>query len=100
MISSPSKTKALKFVSDESSQIKTGRKVEGIKSTMKEKIVVDIVDLLSCEKCEFDAECQSELNKHNEFVHGQEIRVRPIIGIIGIGIGISVFFRKSVSVSV
>ena len=27
-------------------------------------------------------------------------RVRPIIGIIGIGIGISVFFRKSVSVSV
>ena len=24
-------------------------------------------------------------------------RVRPIIGIIGIGIGISVFFRKSVS---
>ena len=28
------------------------------------------------------------------------IRVRPIIGIIGIGIGISVFFRKSVSVSV
>jgi len=28
------------------------------------------------------------------------VRVRPIIGIIGIGIGISVFFRKSVSVSV
>ena len=25
-------------------------------------------------------------------------RARPIIGIIGIGIGISVFFRKSVSV--
>ena len=43
---------------------------------------------------------RDKFHRNRVIVSTQFIRVRPIIGIIGIGIGISVFLAKSVSVSV
>ena len=74
-ISSPNKNKALKFVSDANTPVKAMEKEVDSKSTnVVGKVVLDVVDLVCCEKCEFDAEDQYELDKHMESVHGQNIQ--------------------------
>ena len=70
--------------------------------TMEQSCTNTMPSCVTIEKQIMEKACRDvSLTEHELSVQGVDTRTRPIIGIIGIigiGIGISVFFRKSVSV--
>ena len=74
-LTSPNRNKAIKFDKVGNSPLIIEERKEE-KNTINGigKIMIDVEDLISCKKCDFDTSAKQELDEHMELIHGQNLQ--------------------------